>query len=584
MNSKQLNRISFDVQTGAPQQQLQAACEAKPQLKQDMNRLTEDARHQRAENKSWCEAWLSRQLVGEARPLALPQDVRDARLATVMGILLTFVHLGLDFAMAVVMLINPLFLIGVSLVLIFGVKSVLLLLLDDRLRPQRTKQRLQRFVLWPSLVLLLLSAGVLASGRTALGALALWLAGALNLALCGLGIASMGLATGLFCMAYLYNRSKYAERRYRVTECEAVETLRVLQLVERIERELQPPAVQALPTQPTTMTQPVVMPQRRPASPSTQPSTQPLVWMPLNDPRVQRAQQSSRNGFHGNALPFVLPLLLAGALSLSGCTPKPAAEPVAQAQAPTVEAAAAGRLAIAVYVDWSKSESDEALAQGAQALVQAASNLAVMLRAGELTVNQFGDDGWEAPQVVAIALPAWQAAAGSEADLFYGQIGAAKQAAALADYRQRVAAQLKPLTAATLLPGATAREPRCTDVQGVLRRIAETNAETRGLAILLSDLHESCAEALTPVAVGPQAPMLVVMLLPERQPEGKADATATHELYAQRRAEIARIYPGAVVVPHFGNVTQAVQKAWRGAASSQVAASQVVTSQVVTSQ
>ena len=79
--------------------------------------------------------------------------MRDARLATVMGWLLTFVHLGLDVAMALVMLINPLFLIGVSLVLIFGVKSVLLLLLDDRLRPQRTKQQLQRLVLWPSLVL-----------------------------------------------------------------------------------------------------------------------------------------------------------------------------------------------------------------------------------------------------------------------------------------------------------------------------------------------------------------------------------------------------------------------------------------------
>ena len=577
MNSKQLNRISFDVKCGMPQLRLQAVAEAKPQLKQEMNRLTEDARHQRVEHKSWCEAWLSRQLVGDARPLALPQDVRDARLATVMGWLLTFVHLGLDVAMAVVMLINPLFLIGVSLVLIFGVKSVLLLLLDDRLRPQRTKQRLQRFVLWPSLVLVLLSAGVLASGRTALGALALWLAGALNLALCGLGIGSMGLATGLFCMAYLYNRSKYAERRYRTTEREAVETLRVLQLVERVERELQSSAVlaavQALPTQPTAMTQPVVMPQRQPAA---QPS-QPLVWLPLDDSRVQRAQQSSRNGrngFHGNALPFVLPLLLAGALSLSGCDTGKGTEPVAQAQ--TFEAAAASSPAVAVYVDWSMSESDEAFAQGAQALVQALTNLVLMLRASEITVNQFGADGWEAPQVAAIALPAWQAVEGSEADLFYGQIGAAKEQAALADYQQRVAAQLKPLTAATLLPGADAREPRCTDVQGVLRRIAETNAETRGLAILLSDLHESCAQALTPVAVGPQAPVLVVMLLPERKAD--AGATATHELYAQRRAEIARIYPGAVVVPHFGNVAQAVQKAWRGVASRQVAASQVVTS------
>ncbi|NOT61921.1 MAG: hypothetical protein HOP19_17030, partial [Acidobacteria bacterium] len=393
MNDKLLDRISFDMQNGARQQRRQAVTEAQPRLQQEMNRLTEDARHQRVEYKAWCEAWLSRELAGEVRPLALPQDVRDARLATVMGWLLTFVHLGLDVAMALVMLINPLLLIGVSLVLIFGVKSVLLLLLDDRLRPQRTKRRLQRFVLWPALVLTLLSAGVLAGGRTVLGAWALWLSGALNLALVGLGLGCMGLATGMFCLAYLYNRSKYAERSYRVTEREAVETLRVLRLVEQLERELDKPAAPSLPVAQRTD---AVMAQPRAVS---QPPAR-VEWMPLNDPRVRRATSSARNGFHASGLSWMLPLLLTGALSLSGCEFGSSSATEAQAQRTEGATAASGPV-IQVYVDWSMSESDAALAQGAQALTQVLPSLAVTLRAGAVNVNQFGDNGWEAPPAAA---------------------------------------------------------------------------------------------------------------------------------------------------------------------------------------
>ena len=554
MNSKQRWEIEFNVTNGGPEQRLRAACIAQPRLRQEMARLTKDMGHQCGEYQAWCEAWLSRRLAGDARPFTLPQDARDARLATVMAWLLTLVHLGLDVVIALTMLVNPLALIGVSLALIFGVKSTLLLLLDDRVRPQLTKRRLQRGVLWPSLIALLLSAVVLAGGRALTGALLLWFSGLFTWALFGLSLSCMGLATGLYSMAYLFSRSAHAERRYVKTEQEAVETLRVLQLTEQVERELQAPP-------PVRQMQPAL---RRPATPAvSQPARAAAQFMPLHDPRVAKVKDLARNGYHQ----AVLPLLLLGAASLSGCqslVPGQAAnaQPVA---APAVSPAKSVGPTVRVYVDWSLSESDQPLAEGARKLAEALLHIVAFTHAAQVAVYQFGANGWEAQPVTAIALPALESAEAGEAEWVFGKLGEAQRQAAEAAYQQRAAAQLKGLTASVLLPPADAVEPRCTDVQGVLRRIADSQDETRGLVILLSDFHETCSEALAPVAVGPQAPVLVVMLLPERKEE--AGATAAHELYARRRAEIARVYPGAVVVPHFGNVAQAVQKAWLGAAA-----------------
>ena len=515
--------------------------------RQEMSRLTKDARHQCAEYQAWCEAWLSRRLEGEVRPFALPQDLRDARLATVMGWLLTGVHLGLDVVIALTMLINPLVLIGVSLVLIFGVKSALLLLLDDRLRPQLTKRRLQRWVMWPALVLVLLSAILLVGGRTAFGLLALWLAGLLNLALCGLSLGCMGLATGLFCLAYLYNRSAHAERRYRKTEQEALATLRVLELAEQVEQDLRPRP--ALNTPAPVRTQPPA-PEAEARQQQSAPPRQSVAFVPLNDPAVKRAQALTRNG-HGY-LSVLLPLVLLGVSGLSGCgtgvlDPQPVTT-AAVAQAPRAKT-------IRVFVDWSLSGTDQGLTEGARAVAKAMPTLAAELRAEQVTVHQFGDNGWEAREVLAVGLPALEIGQASEAERIFGKLGEARTTAVEAAYQQQMAERLKKLSVESLLPPAGLPEPRCTDVQGVLRRIGRGDSGTPELAVLLTDLHENCTARLQPVETHNAA--LVVLLLPEKTTEaGQASVQ-----FEQRRAEAVRVYPGAVVIPPFGDLPQAVRAA-----------------------
>ena len=156
-----------------------------------------------------------------------------------------------------------------------------------------------------------------------------------------------------------------------------------------------------------------------------------------------------------------------------------------------------------------------------------------------------------------VDFPALEKAQRTEGALLFTGMQTAQQAAALTAYRQAVREQLAGITATTFLPPSDTPEPRCTDVQGALRRIAESGSGRATLAILATDFAETCAARLTPVTADTA---LVVVLLPVRTAE--AEAVAGHDQFAERRAEIERIYPGAVVIPHFGELLPAVKKVW----------------------
>jgi hypothetical protein len=145
----------------------------------------------------------------------------------------------------------------------------------------------------------------------------------------------------------------------------------------------------------------------------------------------------------------------------------------------------------------------------------------------------------------------------SEATRLYGNLAGAQEGAANEDYQRQLSERLKGVTADLFLPPVGTPEPHCTDVQGVLRRIGESTGEARQLAILISDLHDTCAKRLQPVTA--QEAALVVLLLPEKARESGAELA--HMQFERRREQAVQIYPGAVVIPHFGDVVKAVRAA-----------------------
>ncbi len=562
MNSRQREAIRQDLSEGSPELQRQAVNEHKPRLQQDMVRMQEEAGQLKAEFKADLQARTGRYVEGLPRPTALSQDMRKVRLASVGAWLLAAVHLALDALVAITMLMNPLVFVLFGSVLVASAKAGLLFLFDDP-RPQRVRRRVVSYVLAPSFAVVVLSVMVLYCGRTALGALAMLLLGITNVALGCLSLGALGLSSSLFLLAHLFGWSKSAAQQYRTLETEAVETRRVLELLLSVERELQP----VLPA----VAQPVVV---IPAI--TTPGAPPVAdrFKPFDSPAVRQAKPLVMNG-HGRygqrAQCHWLPVLLACvcALALSGCEggttaltqPGQAATPAPSAVPPvavTPASASAEGVWVEVLMDWSLSESAQPLAEAAQKLTAGLAQVIESLRAVHFAAYQFGDNGWEARELVARDFPALGQAQRTEGALLFTGMQTAQQAAALTAYRQAVREQLAGITAVTFLPPADTPEPRCTDVQGALRRIAESGSGRATLAILATDFAETCAARLTPVTADTA---LVVVLLPVRTAE--AAAVAGHDQFAQRRAEVERVYPGAVVIPHFGDLPSAVKKAWQ---------------------
>jgi hypothetical protein len=566
MNSKQRNAIRHDLVEGSPELQRQAVNEHKPRLQQDMVRMQEEAGQLKAEFKADLQARAGRYVEGQPRPTALSQDMRKVWLALVGAWLLAAVHLALDALVALTMGMNPFVFVLFGLVLVFSAKAGLLFLLDDP-RPQRVQRRVVRYVLAPSFAVTVLSVMVLYFGRTALGALALLLLGMVNVALGCLSLGALGLSAALFLLAHLFGWSKSAAQKYRALETEAVETRRVLELLLSVERELQP----VLPA----VAQPVIV---TPAATTPRAPHAEDQFKPFDSPTIRQAKPLVMNGhgrFGQRAQCHWMPVLLACvcALALSGCqqgasglTKPDLAQGAVQAASAqngkpvtsTPVATTEESVWVEVLVDWSLSESAQPLAEAAQKVAARLPQAIELLRATHFAAYQFGSDGWEARELAAREFPALGQATPTEGELLLKGMQTARQTAAHTAYQAAVREQLQGITAATFLPPTNTPEPRCTDIQGALERLAESGSARPELAILITDFAETCAPKLIPVAASHTA--LVVVLLPVKAEESAA--ASGRDQFAQRRAEVARVYPGAVVIPHFGELLPAVKKAW----------------------
>ena len=524
MKTSSLKQIEFDCLNGSLAQRRRKCRESLVILHQEMTRLRAEARHQCADYKETKEAWTSQRVEGLPRPLALPQDIRDGRLAFAGAFVLAALELVLAFFIAIGMGSNPLFFVLLALVMIFFLKAGLIIGWRNPAQPQQTRRRLTRSVIWPSIVLTLLAAVTLTLARTALGLLALALTGLLNLTLGLLSLGVLGLSAGFFAMGHLLFWSLFAEKKFRATEQEAAHTEMILRQVEQLECEL---ATEVSPGQ---------------ALAAAKTATGVLS--------EQRFDHGAPRDQERGVILSLAPLLL-GMLLFGGCTPPP------QTAASVPSPEAPPRLEI--YLDWSLSAEMTPFSEAVNSLLAALPAIINELRAGRLTIYQFSRSGWAARELVRIELPTMAPPPGDEAAALFGQVKSAQQQQAVAAWRTQLEKSLRDLTAEKLLPPSGQPEPRCTDLQGVLRRVTTDSGPQRRVAILLTDGHDTCSRKLTPVAAGNPQTSLVVMLLPERATNAAGRLSAAE--FDERRAELSQAVPGAVVRPYFDDLIGAVKQA-----------------------
>lgn len=540
MGKKPLNQIDFDITHNTPDLRLRHAEESAPALRQDLIRLRDKAQGIFEQFKAAVEAETGRAYNGPSRPVSIEQDIRHARLAKVVASVLTVAELAMAFFLSLIFLLNPLLALMLAVIAIVALKAGLLAAWRNDAQPLAPRRNLRRRVIVPSLVVTLVSAAALIFTRGVLGWLALLLLPLVNWWLCALSLGLFGLAAGLYALGFLLSWSRHAERRFNAIEREAVETRRVLQKVERIIEELRP------------------RPQRlAPATPSLSSASSALSGIAPRQPAPLPARITGKIGG------FLSSLLLVAALT-GGCnlseTMKPgqsAAAPASPAVRPANEQSADGAR-LELWLDWSLSAESGIYRETLQRLVAVLPEMAAIHHVERIAAYAFGDNGWNAPEILKLELPAPQAVQSGEGAALYGQIQNAQLKQSEEQYRSMLRDSLAAVKLENLLPGQ-APEPRCTDLNGAIHRIAESAGPQRRLVFLLTDGHDTCSRGLQSARMAKSNAAVVAVILPET-PNG-GEARRSDQVWIERRAEMEAAMPGAIVIPHFGDPAAAANDA-----------------------
>jgi hypothetical protein len=264
-------------------------------------------------------------------------------------------------------------------------------------------------------------------------------------------------------------------------------------------------------------------------------------------------------------------LLLAGLASLSSSctTSSPIASPAGGGpEYSRVEGQPERDLEI--FLDDSKSPADVA-GSALRNLVEHLPELAEKWGITQLRFYTFGCDGWLAKEKLSTSLPQLklpvhqQTDAGELRGLKNIQVAIAKHRQAQADqeetkareaYRRQVKRALAAVKGDLLAP-SDSPEPPCTDLRGVLRRIARTSSARPRLVVLITDGVESCSSSIHPVTKPEGDVRLVIILVPERPEDGAAKkGRRGSDQFTARSAQLSAAVPWAKVLPHFTDLSR----------------------------
>ncbi len=515
MKKPDLNKIVDQVTTGHPEQRLAAARAALALLYEYLRWLATNLRRQREDFRRALEAWDGRYIHEEIAPYALQQDVDQGRKIRLYAWVAMFAELGLTFFMALTFSVPVLFALTMAVVAIYVTKAIMMALWSNKLRPQDQIHRLRKFIIAPFGLFMLGSLAILLLAQRSAGGLLLLLAGLLNASLFGVGFGLLMVASGLLCYSEAMLWSQRAELRYRQLYTEAAEANKVYEYVQRVIRELTPPA-------PPVITAP-------PAAPDF------LNGFGNSEPR--RAKALVRAG---------APLLLGFVLLSSACQGVPVGSVTPNIETP----AAAAPVPIAatemrVLVDGSFSNHPQMLADAVKHLLHELAQVVESQHITRFVSFYFGRDGWAATKTLELDLPTPRTTERSEPSEVFGRLRDEQKAGALKNYRAELHDALKNITATQLLPPAGTPEPPCTDLNGVFANLTATRSNPHRLVVLISDGHENCAAALRPVKL-PSQTRLIIVLLPEDT--AKAGGQPQYLAVEARRQQLQQAVPQALIV------------------------------------
>ena len=525
MKTNTRKNILFNAQHGNSAVRLKAIQSGKHTCAQDKQQLEAAGKQQTVDFTQRYEAAMSQTITEQMRPTAITSEIRDASLMNLMAWAMCIVELVLALFFALTFSMNPFFVGVVTLAAIFIVKTSLLAIWRSPDRPQTTRRELRKLVLIPSFIITLLALAVLIFSR---GPLALLLFPLISLSLGALSFGICFLSAGLMAYAYSLSWSKHAAKKFNATAKEHAETVQLEEALLEMEEELKP---------------------KKAVIANNEASVETGEIMPLltGQTALVRSNTPKVKTHVFNSL-----LVLIAAVWMAGCN-NSALTSFVPPSSVTSPASISEPTQLAIYVDWSLSGKDQALLQASQNVVTALPMVAEKYNVQRVTAAHFGADGWDAEPITALSLPIFQIAAPDETENLIGLVRADHEKKVRTAYQAELQKKLASLTPEMLLP-SNVPEPKCTDIQGVLNRISKT--QQRQISIVITDGAENCASALQTVEV---TQPLVIVLLSEK------GSSLSHELYEQRRQQLAAAVPRAVIVPHFdAQLLEAVNQAVAG--------------------
>ncbi len=225
-----------------------------------------------------------------------------------------------------------------------------------------------------------------------------------------------------------------------------------------------------------------------------------------------------------------------------------------------------------IFVDASKSPGDVALSEAAQNVNNSIIGIVERWNVVQLQIYEFGRDGFIPTEKKSFIIEPMEMAQLEDQELeelrqtenFRPDVKeekvrelraklARRQADLKTNYLDKMRASLKGLSPEMLLPSSPI-EPRCTDVDGVFRRISMINELGRQhLILVLTDAVHNCGAPATSISPPVSAVMLVVVLCPEKiQPRagGPLDITSS-DVYDRQAAELSKAVSWSSIVPPF---------------------------------
>lgn len=211
-----------------------------------------------------------------------------------------------------------------------------------------------------------------------------------------------------------------------------------------------------------------------------------------------------------------------------------------------------------IYVDATKSLDEEARREAVENVYRQIRSIVETWNVINLRIFEFTADGFLPKPKLTVEIPALETPSSEQsrvpdirADIREAKFEEARERL-LQKHRLEVSEALARLSPKIMLPNSGAVET-CTDLAGLLSRVAQTAAERPNLVIIVTDGLNDCDTPFISVPPPPTGVLLVIVLVPDRIELRKSAKTALTgaEAYDKRRTEVSKKVPWAIIVPHF---------------------------------